>query len=49
MELIPSFIVFIVALMWKTDQDTKRHFAEREASAAPERRNPVTENGSSKS
>lgn len=24
MELIPSFIVFVVALLWKTDQDTKR-------------------------
>lgn len=36
MELIPSFIVFIIAVIWKSEQETKRHFAERDKTATRE-------------
>lgn len=49
MELIPSFVVFIVALLWKSDQDTKLYFAERDRSDKPEDRNAGKQDGAVKS
>ncbi len=49
MELIPTIVVLIVALLWKSDQDTKHYFAEPEKSAKPEERNAAKHSGSPKS
>lgn len=49
MGLIPTFVVFIIAVIWKTEQEAKRHFAERNTNAASEGRIAGSENRSAKS